>query len=155
MAAHPGVEGEVKAFMARLLAPYAARRRVLFVCRENACLSQMAGAYAQSMAGDALEVLTGGLEPGADIDPAMVQAMAEVGVDMAFRSPRSMEESLAEGVPDWVITLGCPADDVQVAGAERIHWAVPESPKDMSPEGMRVLRDDIKDRVVKFLEVLP
>jgi protein-tyrosine-phosphatase/putative NADPH-quinone reductase len=153
MAAHPGVEREVKDFMVRLLAPYAGRKRVLFTCRENACLSQMAGAYAQVLAGDTLEVLTGGSEPASVIDPAMAQALAEHGVDMAFRSPRSIEAALAEGAPDWVITMGGPEVSVEAPGAQRTVWDLPE-PKDMSPARMRELRDDVKKRVVTLLEVL-
>jgi protein-tyrosine-phosphatase len=153
MAAHPAVVQEVKEFMIRLLAPYAGRKRVLFICGENTCLSQMAGAFTQLLAGDTLEVLTGGTDPATDVDPAMVIAMAEIGVDMAFRSPRSIEMALAEGAPDWVVTLGCPETCVQVPGARRMAWDLPE-PKDLSPEGMGRLRDEIKERVVALLDVL-
>jgi protein-tyrosine-phosphatase/putative NADPH-quinone reductase len=153
MAAHPGAAQEVKDFMDRLLAPYGGRKRVLFTCRDNACLSQMAGAYAQRLAGETLAVVSGGSEPAATIDPMMDQVMAEDGVDMAFRSPRSIEAALAEGAPHWVVTMGTPGG-VEVPGAQRLAWSVSEPPKGMSVEAMRGLRDDMKDRVVKLLEVL-
>jgi len=153
MAAHPRVAEEVEAFMARLMAPFTGRKRVLFACRENACRSQMAGAYAQAMAADRLEVLIGGGQPAESVNPEMVAAMAEDGVDMAFRSPKSIDAALREGAPELIVTLGCGENCPFVPGARRIDWALPD-PAGKDPEVMRRCRDEIKKKVAELLQEL-
>ena len=67
--------------------PLVSRKKVLFLCRENACRSQMAGAFARHLGGDRLDVSTGGSEPAAEVNPLMLEAMAEKGIDLAFKKP--------------------------------------------------------------------
>ena len=106
MANHPTVREDVDQAVAALMAHYTSRKKVLFLCRRNACRSQMAGAWAQHLAGDRLDVATGGSEPAERTDPDMAKVMAEQGVDMAFRTPRGIDAALANGAPDAIITMG-------------------------------------------------
>lgn len=153
MAAHPTVNADVKEFMARILTPFAGRKRILFACRENACRSQMAGAYAEVLAADRFEVLTGGSEPADSVNPEMVKAMAEDGIDLYFQIPQSVESALSEGHPEVIVTMGCGESCPVVPGARHVAWDLPD-PAGKSPEFMRRTRDEIKKRVVKLIDEL-
>ena len=153
MAEHPTALKDVKECVARLLAPFLNRKKVLFACRENACRSQMAGAFARDMAGGKLEVYVGGSEPAETINPLMVSAMAEKRIDMAFYSPRSIESALQEGAPDFIVTMGCGEACPFVPGAQRIDWNLPDPAKG-SMDDMRSVRDEIEKRVAEFIAAL-
>jgi multimeric flavodoxin WrbA/protein-tyrosine-phosphatase len=146
MAAHPTVAADVAAAVAALLKPLERRRRVLFTCRENACRSQMAAGFAQYLAGDKLEVLYGGSSPAEAVNPLMVEAMAEKGIDMYFRRTRSIDDALAEGPPGVIVTMGCEENCPFAPGAERVEWQLPD-PAGAPLETMRRVRDEIERRV--------
>ncbi len=153
MEKHPTVLEDVKEAVKGLLSPLLGRNKVLFACRENACRSQMAGAFVQHLAGDKIEVLCGGSEPAVEINPVMVEAMAEKGVDMAFRKPRSIEDAISAGQPDVIITIGCEEKCPFVPGAERQDWDLPDQagkPIDF----MRNVRDEIEMRVKELVNSL-
>lgn len=150
MAAHPAVREDVAKTVTDLLAPYKNRRRVLFACRENACRSQMAAAFAQRMAGDRFEVLAGGSEPAKKINPLMEQAMAEKGIDMGFRIPRSIEDALVEGAPERIVTMGCGERCPTVPGATVEDWAIPD-PAEGDLDLMRSVRDAVEARVTELV----
>jgi protein-tyrosine-phosphatase len=146
MAAHPTVAADVAAAVASLLTPFKQRRRVLFACRENARRSQMAAGFAQFIAGDKLEVLYGGSSPAEAVDPQMVAAMAEKGIDMYFRRTRSIDDALAEGPAEVIVTMGCEENCPFTPGAERLAWQLPD-PAGEPMETMRRVRDEIERRV--------
>ena len=152
MANHPTVMEDVNQAVAALMAHYTSRKKVLFVCRRNACRSQMAGAWAQRLAGDRLDVATGGSEPAERTDPDMAKVMAEQGVDMAFRTPRGIDAALANGAPDAVITLGGAPYPV-VPGVLRQDWDLPD-PAGKPIEVMRQVRDEIEARVKQLIATL-
>jgi protein-tyrosine-phosphatase/putative NADPH-quinone reductase len=152
MVNHPTVEADVAEFMTRVLKPFSGRRRILFACRENASRSQMAGAYAAVMAGDRFEVLTGGSSPAEKIDPLMEKVMAEEGIDMHFKTPRSIENALEEGLPEVMVSMGC-GETALMPGTGRVDWDLPD-PAGSSLDEMRQIRDDIKKRVVKLISEL-
>jgi arsenate reductase (thioredoxin) len=153
MANHPTVHEDVANFMAGILKPFSGRKRVLFACRENACRSQMAGAFAEDLAGNRLEVLTGGSAPAEKINPLMEQVMAEEGIDMHFKIPQSIDNAIEEGPPELIVTMGCGEICPTIPGSKRIDWDLPD-PAEASPEGMRNIRDEIKKRVVKLISEL-
>ena len=99
LARHPSVLEDVGRTVDELMRPYAGRRRVLFLCRENACRSQMAGAFAQTLAGDRLDVAVGGSAPAVALNPGMLQVMTEKGIDLGFRVPQGIDAALAFGPP--------------------------------------------------------
>jgi len=117
MAALPSHLEDVERAVKGLLAPFRGRKKVLFACRENACRSQMASAFAQFTAGDKLEVINGGSQPAAAVNPDMVTAMHEKGIDMGFRVPQSIEEAISHAKPDVIITMGCEEACPLVPGA--------------------------------------
>ena len=153
MANHPTVREDVDQAVAALMAHYTPRKKVLFLCRRNACRSQMAGALAQHLAGDRLDVATGGSEPADRTDPDMAKVMAEQGIDMAFRTPRGIDSALANGAPDAIITMGCDAPCPVAPGAQRQDWDVPD-PAGKPIEVMRQVRDEIEARVKQLIVTL-
>ena len=150
MAAHPTVIQEVEEAAERLLQPFQGRKKVLFACRENACRSQMASAFAQFLAGDKLDVSNAGSEPAEKINPDMVKVMHEKGIDMGFRNPRSMEEAIANDTPELIITMGCGEQCPLIPGAKTIDWDLPD-PAGKPMEFMRDVRDEIEKKVVNLI----
>jgi protein-tyrosine-phosphatase len=127
---------------------------VLFVCVHNAGRSQMAAGYMRHLSGGAVEVRSGGSEPGDSINPVAVAAMAEEGIDISQAVPQLMTtEQVRES--DAVITMGC-GDVCPIFPGKRYEdWEL-DDPKGRSLEEVRAIRDDIKTRVSRLLaEVLP
>jgi len=82
------------------------RPTVLFVCVHNAGRSQIAAGFLKSLAGDRIQVLSGGSQPENEVNPVAIQAMAEVGVDLSGEQPEPLrDEAVREA--DVVITMGC------------------------------------------------
>lgn len=125
---------------------------VLFVCIHNAGRSQMAAGYARALSGGAVEVLSGGSEPGDQINPVAVQAMAEEGIDISQAVPTLMTtEQVRES--DAVITMGC-GDVCPIFPGKRYEdWELTD-PKGKPIDEVRVIRDDIKRRVQGLLAEL-
>ena len=151
MASHPSVLDDVDKAVSSILEPFQGRKKVLFACRENACRSQMASAFAQSLAGDRLEVINGGSEPGDEVNPDMVKVMHEKGIDMAFRSPQSIDAAISHVKPDYIITMGCREQCPHIPGARILDWDL-EDPAGKPIDFMRGIRDDIEKRVSDFIE---
>ena len=127
---------------------------ILFVCIHNAGRSQMAAGYARALSGGAVEVLSGGSEPGDQINPMAVAAMAEEGIDISQAVPTLMTtEQVRES--DAVITMGC-GDVCPIFPGKRYEdWEL-EDPKGKSIEQVRPIRDDIRSRIEALLsEMLP
>jgi len=106
----------------------------------------MASAFAQSLAGDKLEVLNAGSEPADKVHPEMVTVMHEKGIDMGFRIPRTIDEVLLYDTPEIIITMGCAEQCPFVPGASKMDWDLPD-PAGKPIEFMRDVRDEIEKRV--------
>jgi protein-tyrosine-phosphatase len=150
MEKHPTVHEDVENAVGDLLQPLAGRKKVLFACRENACRSQMAGAFARMLAGDRLDVMTAGSEPTDKVNPDMVKVMQEERIDMAFLRPRSLEEAIELSPPDFIFTMGCGENCPVVPGARVVDWDLAD-PAGQSVEFMRDVRDRIRDKVEHFI----
>jgi protein-tyrosine-phosphatase len=127
---------------------------VLFVCIHNAGRSQMAAGYARALSNGAVDVLSGGSEPGDQINPIAIQAMAEEGIDISEAVPQLMTtEQVRES--DVVITMGC-GDVCPIFPGKRYEdWELTD-PKGKPIEEVRAIRDDIRARVEHLLaEILP
>jgi protein-tyrosine-phosphatase len=127
---------------------------VLFVCIHNAGRSQMAAGYARALSNGAVEVLSGGSEPGDQINPIAIQAMAEERIDISEAVPQLMTtEQVRES--DVVITMGC-GDVCPIFPGKRYEdWELTD-PKGKPIEEVRAIRDDIRSRVEHLLaEILP
>ncbi|WP_417234748.1 low molecular weight phosphatase family protein [Arthrobacter sp.] len=130
---------------------------ILFVCVKNGGKSQMAGALMRHLAGDAVTVHTAGTRPGDKLNAQSVQSLAELGIEIGDEHPKPVTEDMLADV-DMVITLGTEAVVEPVPGAKMRTWETDE-PSTRGIEGMermRLVRDDIRDRVEDLLtEILP
>ena len=127
---------------------------VLFVCIHNAGRSQMAAGYMRSLSGGAVEVRSGGSEPGEQINPVAVAAMAEEGIDISAAIPQLMTTDQVRD-SDVVITMGC-GDVCPIFPGKRYEdWELAD-PKGKSIDDVRPIRDDIKARIEALVaELLP
>ena len=122
---------------------------VLFVCVHNAGRSQMAAGFMRQIGGDRVEVLSAGSAPKDSINPIAVEAMAEVGIDIANQQPKVLTtEAVQES--DAVITMGC-GDVCPVFPGKRYEDWVLEDPAGQGIEPVRIIRDEIKRRVTQLL----
>jgi arsenate reductase (thioredoxin) len=126
--------------------------RVLFVCIHNAGRSQMAAGYAKALSGGAIDVRSGGSEPGNEINPVAVAAMAEDGVDISEGVPQLMTTEAVRD-SDVVITMGC-GDVCPVFPGKRYEdWDLTD-PSGLPLDQVRPIRDEIKQRVEILLHGL-
>jgi protein-tyrosine-phosphatase len=153
LAKHPKVLTDIEKAAVDLIGPLNGRKKILFACRENACRSQMAGALAQYLAGDKFEVITGGSEPADRVNPDMVKAMHEKGIDMAYRVPQSIESAISKTTPDFIVTMGCGEECPFVPGAQMRDWDLPD-PAGKPLDFMRQVRDQIENNVKNLIEEL-
>jgi multimeric flavodoxin WrbA/protein-tyrosine-phosphatase len=153
MAKHPEVLADIEKAAACLIGPLLDRKKILFACRENACRSQMAGAFAQYLAGDKFEVITGGSQPADQVNPDMIKAMHEKGIDMAYRVPQSIESAISDTAPNFIVTMGCGEECPFVPGAQMLDWDLPD-PAGKPPDFMRQVRDKIENNVRNLIKEL-
>ncbi len=106
----------------------------------------MASAFASLLAGKKIDAASAGSRPAEKMNPMMISAMEELGIDMMHRPPRKLDDVLAEFKPDMIITMGCGEECPYIPGVERIDWDLPD-PAGQTIEVMREIRDSIKDRV--------
>lgn len=131
----PGVEG----------APSSGLPRVLFVCSHNAGRSQMAAGFLSHLAGDRIEVRSAGSIPGDQANPAAVEAMKEVGIDIADAKPKILTTEAVQA-SDYVITMGCGDACPIFPGKKYLDWAL-EDPAGKGVEAVRPIREEIKTRI--------
>ena len=127
---------------------------VLFVCVQNAGRSQMAAALLDHYAGGRVHVRSAGSEPADQINPAVVEALNEVGVEISKEFPKPMTDEVVRAA-DAVITMGC-GDACPIYPGKRYEdWEV-DDPADADLRGVRRIRDEISQRVRRLLdEVAP
>ena len=129
--------------------PPMSKPSVLFVCVHNAGRSQMAAGWLRHLAGDKVEVRSAGSAPGKTINPAAVEAMAEVGIDITDQTPKKLEWETAES-SDVIITMGC-GDACPIFPGKRYEdWKL-EDPAGKGVESVRPIRDEIKVRIDALL----
>ncbi len=150
---YPSLLDDIKKSADSLLEPFADRKKILFACRENACRSQMASAFARYNAGEMVESLRGGSTPSDEVNPLMVGVMAEKGIDMAFRKPQSIENAISKSKPDIIVTMGCGEECSFVPGAKRLDWDLPD-PAGKDINFMRQVRDEIEEKVQSLINEL-
>jgi len=118
---------------------------VLFVCVHNAGRSQMAAGLLASRAGDRVRVISAGSEPVDRLNPAVVEAMEELGIDISAEQPKKLADSMVRE-SDVVITMGC-GDACPIYPGKRYEdWDL-EDPAGKDLDTVRRIRDEIRDRV--------
>ena len=125
---------------------------VLFLCVHNAGRSQMAAGWLSHLAGDGVEVFSGGSEPASQVNPSAVQAMKEVGIDISSASPQPWTDEIV-GAADVVVTMGCGDACPIVPGTRYEDWGLPD-PAGQDVEAVRPIRDDIEGRVRELMAEL-
>ncbi|MEX2159034.1 MAG: arsenate reductase ArsC [Dehalococcoidia bacterium] len=125
---------------------------ILFVCVHNAGRSQMAAVLTEALSGGRVRVRSGGTEPADEIDPTVVRAMAELGLDMSKEFPKPLTDD-AVCASDVVITMGCGDACPVYPGKTYLDWELPD-PSGKPIEDVRLIRDDIKQRVEALLREL-
>ncbi len=127
---------------------------VLFVCVHNAGRSQMAAGFLSALAGDAIEVRSAGSAPGNAVNPAAVEAMAEVGIDISDQTPKILTTDAVEA-SDVVITMGCGDTCPFFPGKSYRDWVL-EDPAGQGVEAVRPIRDKIKTLIEALIaELVP
>jgi len=137
------------------VSPVSAKRpSVVFVCVHNAGRSQMAAGFLTYLAGDLIEVRSAGTRPARRVDPVVVEAMREVGVDLTGQAPELLTAGAVEA-SDYVITMGCGDDCPYVPGRTYLDWEL-DDPAGLDIEAVRPIRDEIRRRVEElFDEAVP
>jgi protein-tyrosine-phosphatase len=130
--------------------------RVAFVCVRNAGRSQMAAAFAERERRrrglEDVEVLSGGTRPADEVHDVVVEAMREVGVDVAGRTPREIPaDELASC--DYVATMGCSTLELDADGVEVRDWAL-DDPHGQDLEAVREIREQVEANVVALFDEL-
>jgi arsenate reductase len=125
---------------------------VLFVCVHNAGRSQMAAGWLRHLAGDTVVVRSAGSVPADQLNPAAIEAMAEVGIDITGRTPEVLTAEAVEA-SDVVITMGCGDACPVFPGKRYLDWAL-EDPAGKDVESVRPIRDEIEARIRGLLAEL-
>lgn len=128
------------------------RPTVLFLCTHNAGRSQMALGFFNAMVGDAAIGWSGGSEPGSEVNPAAVAAMAEVGIDITDEYPKPWTDEIVRAA-DVVITMGC-GDACPVFPGKRYEdWTITD-PAGLTVDDVRPIRDEVRERVAGLVAEL-
>lgn len=122
---------------------------VLFVCVANSCRSQMAEAFAKSIAAPGWEVWSAGSSPSGRVQPIAAQLMQELGLDLSTHRSKGVEQ-LPQRRWDYVVTMGCGDACPAVPAAHRLDWDIPD-PVGLPIDAARRIRDDIGRRVRELL----
>ncbi|MFF3755263.1 arsenate reductase ArsC [Streptomyces sp. NPDC002018] len=132
----------------------AERPSVLFVCVHNAGRSQMAAAFLTHLAGDRVEVRSAGSAPADTVNPAVVAAMSEAGIDISAEVPKVLTVEAVQA-SDVVITMGCGDTCPVFPGKRYLDWELPD-PAGQGAGAVRPIRDEIERRVRQLLnEITP
>ncbi|QCX73851.1 Arsenate-mycothiol transferase ArsC2 [Streptomyces sp. YIM 121038] len=130
------------------------RPSVLFVCVHNAGRSQMAAAFLTHLSGGRVEVRSAGSAPAETVNPAVIEAMAEAGIDLSTEVPKVLTSEAVQA-SDVVITMGCGDACPVVPGKRYVDWALAD-PAGQGVDAVRSIRDEIEARIRTLLaDLLP
>jgi protein-tyrosine-phosphatase len=121
------------------------KKKIVFVCVENARRSQMAEGFANAFAHGEIEVYSAGSSPSSQIDPLVVEVMKEKGIDLSGKRPKGLND-LPPVEMDYLVTMGCEETCPAVLAKKIIEWEIPD-PKGKSIDVFREVRDIIKSKV--------
>jgi arsenate reductase len=121
------------------------RPMVVFLCVQNAGRSQMAAGWLQHLAGDEVEVFSGGSNPASEVNPAAIEAMTEIGIDISSEFPKPWTDEVVQAA-NVVVTMGCGDSCPIFPGTRYMDWDVGD-PAGLPFEQVRPIRDEIGERV--------
>jgi protein-tyrosine-phosphatase len=126
------------------------KRKILFVCVENARRSQMAEGFAEAFGQGKIEVYSAGSLPSSAIDPLVIEVMKEKGIDLSGKRPKGLND-LPPIEMDYLVTMGCEETCPAIPAKKIIEWEIPD-PKEKSTDFFREVRDIIEGKVKSLLE---
>ncbi|MGZ4113517.1 MAG: arsenate reductase ArsC [Actinomycetota bacterium] len=129
-----------------------ARPYVVFLCVHNAGRSQMAAGWLHHLAGDEVEVFSGGSDPASEVNPAAVEAMAEIGIDISSEFPKPWTDEVVRAA-DVIVTMGCGDSCPIFPGKRYLDWDV-RDPAGLPVAEVRPIRDEIGRRVRAVMDEL-
>lgn len=125
---------------------------VIFLCVHNAGRSQMAMGWMQHLADDHIEVMSGGSDPGSQVNPSAVAAMEEVGIDISSSYPKPWTDETL-GAADVIVTMGCGDACPVIPGKRYLDWEL-DDPAGKDVAEVRPVRDEIEQRVRGLMDQL-
>jgi len=125
------------------------KKKLLFVCVENSCRSQIAEAFARLLGGDRVEAYSAGSRPSGVVNPKAIASMKEIGYDLSSHNSKSLDE-LPDIDWDFVATMGCGDECPFIRSKRREDWQIPD-PKNMPPDEFRNVREVIREKVGSLL----
>ncbi|MFA5090631.1 MAG: arsenate reductase ArsC [Candidatus Omnitrophota bacterium] len=125
-------------------------KKILFVCVENSCRSQMAEGIAKHLGKGILEVYSSGSKPKGGVDPSAVKVMQEIGIDISSYKPKGFNEIPIRDF-DYVITLGCKDICPFFPAEKHIEWHI-DDPKGKDIDSFRKARDTLKYRIEQLIK---
>ncbi len=125
-------------------------KKVLFVCVENSCRSQMAEGFARMHGEGVIDVYSSGSKPSGVVNPKAVEAMKEIGYDLGKHVSIGLDD-IPQVEYEYAITMGCGDECPMVAAVNREDWALPD-PKHMNPEEFNRVRDIIENEVKDLIQ---
>jgi protein-tyrosine-phosphatase len=127
-------------------------RRVIFVCVENSNRSQMAEAFARMHGAGKVEAHSAGSRPSGRVNPKAVEAMKELGYDLATHTSKGLDAFNGQEF-DAAVTMGCGDECPLVVARRRLEWQIPD-PRDLAPDEFRGVRNLIEAKVKELIETL-
>ena len=126
---------------------------ILFLCVHNAGRSQMAAGFARRRGGDRVVIHSAGTDPGEVLNPAVIEAMHEKGIDITDQTPQALTDAMGRN-SDVIVTMGCGDSCPVYPGKRYLDWELTD-PAGKSLEEVRVIRDEVEQHVdVLFDELL-
>jgi protein-tyrosine-phosphatase len=135
--------------MLREVAGAVSMKRLLFVCVENSCRSQIAEAFARIHGKGEIEIYSAGSRPSGKVNPKAIESMRELGYDLATHDSKSLAEIPAVEY-DYAVTMGCGDECPWVRAKQREDWKI-EDPKNLPPDQFRKIRNEIENKVKELL----
>ena len=126
------------------------KKKILFVCVENASRSQMAEGFAEALGQGEIEVYSAGSRPSFQVDPLAIEVMKEKGIDLSARRPKSLND-LPPIEMDYLVTMGCGEACPAIPAKKVIDWEIPD-PKGKSLDTFRKIREIIEEKVRTLLK---
>jgi protein-tyrosine-phosphatase len=127
-------------------------KRVLFVCVENSCRSQIAEAFARIHGGEDVEAYSAGSRPSGEVNSKAIKTMQEIGYDLRKHDSKSLND-IPQVEYDFVATMGCGEECPYVRARRREEWQIPD-PKNLAADQFRETRDLIEQKVKDALAQL-
>lgn len=129
------------------------KKKILFVCVENANRSQMSQAFARIYGGEAVEAFSAGSKPSGIVNPKAIAAMKELGYDLTAHDSKSLDEVKQYAPFDAVVTMGCGDACPWMPAKQFVDWQIPD-PKHMEPSAFNEVRDLIAEKVKRLIASL-